>query len=180
MIKKPPRPKPHQLSTENNLFVCFGLAAAQTHCRIKINNYLLLYLSCIDFRKKNLGRSLYWWRERLGGFLRVKCLYACVCVCEKERERDRDGGKKNGQKYRKRDELSFAMWSSRGWGGTVATSRPVSPTHPSPCRPNPKQAIRHKRKRETQSDMKERTDREKEIQLDLKDRTERETDKRAA
>jgi len=60
----------------------------QTHSTIKINNYLLLYL--VSILEKKIGeKSILMERERLGGFLRVKCLNACESVCLREGERER-------------------------------------------------------------------------------------------
>jgi hypothetical protein len=52
------------------------------------NNYLLLYL--VSILEKKIGeKSILMERERLGGFLRVKCLNACESVCLREGERER-------------------------------------------------------------------------------------------
>ena len=61
---------------------CFLAATSLTHYGVKINN-IFSFIFCIDFSKKNIWGEVYIGgeRERLGGFLRVKCLYACVCVC---------------------------------------------------------------------------------------------------
>lgn len=78
------------------MFVLVSAVAAQTHSGIKINNYLLLYL--VSILEKNGEKSIVMERERLGGFLRVKCLYACVSVRESAREGKKENGKSWGRK----------------------------------------------------------------------------------